>query len=123
MEQTIRRGVDLEMDHNSHHLPITTVLDTGAQTRPNPRRNWKSREGPLLEVGLEVEAEEGAINRLLSCVIGFNSWLFSNAAVAKAVCFSSRLLPSAHPGSLKQPQCQRNCGRGDLSRVFEAGSH
>ena len=49
VDQIIRSGVDMEMDHNSDHLPITTILDVrGVQARLNPTRNWKSiDEGKL----------------------------------------------------------------------------
>ena len=40
------------MDHNSDHLPITTIIDIrGIHTRPNPTRNWKATdEKKLLKI-------------------------------------------------------------------------
>ena len=40
VDQIIRSGVDIGIDHNSDHLPITTILDVrGDKTRLDPTRN------------------------------------------------------------------------------------
>ncbi len=43
VDRIIRSGTDNEMDHNSDHLPITTILDVRAPTRtPATTPNWKA---------------------------------------------------------------------------------
>ena len=57
--QIIRSGVELEMDHNSDHLPITTILDIrGVQSRPNLTRNWKSIDRKKLQKILKEQLPE-----------------------------------------------------------------
>jgi hypothetical protein len=53
VDRVIRCGVDLRMDHNSDHLPITTLLDFRTIQRPQAdARDWSNTDEKELRTNL-----------------------------------------------------------------------
>jgi ribonuclease HI/exonuclease III len=54
VERVIRSEVEEELDHDSDHLPISTILDVAAPSASTaPKKNWKKLDGEAYNKALE----------------------------------------------------------------------
>ena len=100
VDRVISSGVDLEIDHNSDHLPITTKLDISLRIQaPKETRNWGSTDKKKLQTALVQELPrvrrpntKPALDRYTEEVV---------AAIQAAISESTPLIkhsPRARPG-------------------------
>jgi hypothetical protein len=100
VDRVIRSEVDRDLDHDSDHLPISTLLDLRIlQGEPKPRRNWKGLDVAKFQEALKETLPGLARPRTKTALDTYTAEVVDaiNAAIAKVLPLK-RFSPKARAG-------------------------